>query len=153
MFGSLLSFPGGLFGDFERLRRELDDVFGPVGQPSSIRSVAPGTFPAINVGRTPTSVEIYAFAPGLDPAKLEVNLDRGVLTIAGERASSLPQSEEGSKQPRVYSRERMSGRFMRAISLPDDIDPTKVQARYRDGVLNVSVARRAEAQPQRIQVQ
>jgi HSP20 family protein len=42
---------------------------------------------------------------------------------------------------------------MRAISLPDDIDPSKVQARYRDGVLNVSVARRAEAQPQRIQVQ
>jgi HSP20 family protein len=152
MFGSLLSYPGGLFGDFERLRRELDDVFGPVGQPSSIRSTTPGAFPALNVGRTPTTVEIYAFAPGLDPAKIEVNLDRGVLTIAGERPSALPQGEDAGKQ-RVYSRERTSGRFMRAISLPDDIDPTKVQARYRDGVLNVSVARRAEAQPQRIQVQ
>lgn len=153
MYGSLLSFPGGLFGDFERLRRELDDVFGPVGQPSSIRSVAPGTYPAVNVGRTPSSVEVYAFAPGLDPARIEVNLDRGVLTISGERASSLPQGEEGGKQQRVYGRERTNGRFMRAISLPDDIDPSKVQARYRDGVLNVSVARRAEAQPQRIQVQ
>ena len=154
MFGSLLSFPGGVFGDFERLRRELDDVFGPVGQPSSIRSVAPGAFPAVNVGRTPTSVEIYAFAPGLDPAKIEVNLDRGVLTIAGERASALPQGEDAaSAKQRVYSRERGSGRFMRAISLPEDIDPTQVQARYRDGVLNVTVARRAEAQPQRIQVQ
>jgi HSP20 family protein len=152
MFGSLLSFPGGLFGDFERLRRELDDVFAPVGQPSSIRSAAPGTFPALNVGRTPNSVEVYAFAPGLDPAKLEVNLDRGVLTISGERAPSVAEGPDAAKQ-RIYSRERGSGRFMRAISLPDDIDPTKVQARYRDGVLNVSVGRRAEAQPQRIQVQ
>jgi HSP20 family protein len=151
MFGSLLSFPGGLFGDFERLRRELDDVFGPVGQPSSIRSAAPGAFPAINVGRTPSSVEIYAFAPGLDPAKLEVNLDRGVLTIAGERAASVPEGDDAKQ--RVHSRERGAGRFMRAISLPEDVDPAKVQARYRDGVLNVSVARRAEAQPQRIQVQ
>ncbi|NML17603.1 Hsp20/alpha crystallin family protein [Azohydromonas caseinilytica] len=151
MFGSLLNFPGGVFSDFDRLRRELDDVFGPVGQPSNIRSMAPGSFPAINVGRTPQSVEIYAFAPGLDPAKLEVNLDRGVLTISGERASTLPEGED--KKQRVYSRERVSGRFMRAISLPDDIDPSKVQARYRDGVLNVSVGRRAEAQPQRIQVQ
>jgi HSP20 family protein len=153
MFGSLLSFPGDLFGDFERLRRELDDVFAPVGQPSSIRSAAPGTFPPLNVGRTPSSVEVYAFAPGLDPAKLEVNLDRGVLTIAGERAPSVAEGTDAAKQQRIYSRERGSGRFMRAISLPDDIDPTKVQARYRDGVLNVSIGRRAEAQPQRIQVQ
>lgn len=152
MFGSLLTFPGGLFGDFDRLRRELDDVFGPVGQASSIRSVAPGAFPAVNVGRTPSSVEIYAFAPGLDPAKIEVNLDRGVLTISGERAPSVAEGQEAGKQ-RVYSRERSSGRFMRAISLPDDVDAGQVQARYRDGVLNVSVARRAEAQPQRIQVQ
>jgi HSP20 family protein len=67
MYESMLNFPGGLFGEFERLRRELDDVFGVSGLPSSIRSVAPGAAPAINVGRTPTSVEVYAFAPGMDP--------------------------------------------------------------------------------------
>jgi hypothetical protein len=67
MYGSMLNFPG-LFGDFERLRRELDDWFDAAGAPSSIRSVAPGAFPAINIGNTPTSVEVYAFAPGIDPA-------------------------------------------------------------------------------------
>ncbi|HYE38568.1 MAG TPA: Hsp20/alpha crystallin family protein [Ramlibacter sp.] len=152
MYESMLSFPGSLFGEFDRLRRELDDVFGLSGRPASIRSVAPGTFPAINIGNTPTSVEIYAFAPGVDPAKVEVTLDRGVLTLAGERPSDLPPGD-GARKATIYSRERVSGSFKRAINLPDDIDPAQVQATYRDGVLRVSIARRASAQPRRIAVQ
>ena len=65
MYESLLNHPNSLLGQFERLRRELDDAFGVSGLPSSIRSVAAGGLPAINVGRTPNSVEVYAFAPGL----------------------------------------------------------------------------------------
>jgi len=151
MYPSLHSFPGGVFGDFERLRRELDDAFGLSTAPASIRSAAPGTFPSINVGHTPRSIEVYAFAPGLDPSKVEVTLDRGVLTLAGERAATVP--EVGDRQVSVYSRERLSGRFKRAISLPDDVDPQQVQATYRDGVLRISIARREEAQPKRITVQ
>jgi len=150
MYSSSLNFPGSLFGEFERLRRELDDVFGVSGLPSSIRSVAPGTLPAINVGRTPTSVEVYAFAPGLDASKIDVTLDRGVLRISGERTSGIP---EGKDKVNIYSRERETGSFMRAISLPEDVDPGQVRASYRDGVLQVSIARRESAQPKRIAVQ
>lgn len=150
MYESLWSFPGGVIGEFDRLRRELDDVFTGNGAPSSIRSAAPGAFPALNVGMTPTSVEVYAFAPGIDPAKIEVVIDRGVLTISGERPSSLPNAGE---KVNVYNRERSAGAFKRAISLPDDVDPGRVQASYREGVLNVSIARREEAQPKRITVQ
>ncbi|MCW7539647.1 Hsp20/alpha crystallin family protein [Aquabacterium sp. A7-Y] len=150
MYESLMSFPSSLFTEFDRLRRELDEVFGSPGVPASIRSVAPGTFPAINIGRTPTSVEIYAFAPGLDARSIDLTLDRGVLTLSGERKPSLP---EGSEQATVYSRERVHGSFRRAITLPEDIDPTRVNASYRDGVLQVSVARRESAQPKRIAIQ
>jgi HSP20 family protein len=150
MYESILSQPYGLFGQFERLRRELDDVFNVVGLPSSIRSAAPGSFPAINVGRTAHSVEIYAFAPGLDASKIDVTLERGVLRIAGERASGLPSEDP---QLQVYTRERGSGSFLRAISLPDDVDPAQVKASYREGVLQVSIARRESAQPKRITVQ
>lgn len=150
MYESILTHPNHLFGQFERLRRELDDVFGVSGLPTSIRSVAPGTLPAVNVGRTPTSVEIYAFAPGLDASKIEVTLDRGVLRIAGERASGIPTDDP---KVQVYTRERGSGSFTRAISLPDDVDPGHVHASYRDGVLQVSIARRESAQPKRITVQ
>lgn len=152
MYESLLNYPGSLFGQFERLRREIDDVFGSTtaGLPSSIRSVAPGTVPAVNVGRTPRSIEVYAFAPGLDPAKIDVTLDRGVLRIAGERPSGIP---EGDGKVTVYTRERGTGSFLRAISLPDDVDPATVHANYRDGILQVSVARRETAKPKRITVQ
>jgi HSP20 family protein len=150
MYESILNHPYSLFGQFERLRRELDDVFGGTGLPNSIRSVAPGTFPAGNVGRTATSVEIYAFAPGLDASKIDVTLDRGVLRISGERASGIPT--EGP-QLNAYTRERGFGAFTRAISLPDDVDPAHVNASYRDGVLQISVARRESAQPKRITVQ
>jgi HSP20 family protein len=149
MYESMLSYPSSLFGQFERLRRELDDVFGVSGLPSSIRSVAPGTLPAINVGRTATSVEVYAFAPGLDASKIDVTLDRGVLRIAGERASGIPDDARTN----VYARERDSGSFTRAVALPDDVDPGHVKASYRDGVLQVSIARRESAQPKRISVQ
>ena len=150
MYESILNQPYGLFGQFERLRRELDDVFGASGLPNSIRSVAPGTFPAINVGRTPSSVEIYAFAPGLDASKIDVTLDRGVLRISGERVSGIPIDDAAAQ---VYTRERPTGSFTRAISLPDDVDPAHINASYRDGVLQVSVARRESAQPKRITVQ
>jgi len=150
MYESLLNFPNGLFGEFERLRRELDDAFGASGLPSSIRSVAAGSLPAINIGRTPTSVEVYAFAPGIDASKIDVTIDRGVLRISGERASDLPSEPE---RINVYSRERGVGRFTRAVALPDDVDPAHVNATYRDGVLQVSIARREQAQPKRITVQ
>ena len=154
MYETILNFPGGLFGEFDRLRRELDDVFGGTAGASSIRSVAPGAFPAINVGHTPASVEIYAFAPGLDPAKIDVTIDRGVLTLSGERPSSLPAAQEARERKlTVYSQERAVGSFKRAVSLPDDADPTQVNASYRDGVLHVSVARRESAQPRRIAIQ
>jgi HSP20 family protein len=154
MYESILNFPGSLFGDIDRLRRELDDVFGSTGGPSSIRSVAPGSFPAINVGNTPTSVEIYAFAPGLDPNKIDVTIDRGVLTLSGERPSGLPTAQEARERKlTLYSQERASGSFKRAISLPDDADPAHVNASYRDGVLHISVARRESAQPRRITIQ
>jgi HSP20 family protein len=142
-------FPRDLFAEMDRLTREMQQAFDVS---PSIRGVARGGYPALNVGSTPTSIEIYAFAPGIDPAQVEVNLDRGVLTIAGERKSSLPNGQ-GDDKTTVHVNERFDGRFRRVISLPEDIDPSAVSADYRDGVLHVSVKRRTAPQPRRIEVQ
>jgi HSP20 family protein len=94
---------------------------------------------------------LYAFAPGLDPAAIEVNLERGVLTIAGERAPDLPAEQEKAS---VHINERFAGRFRRVVSLPEvDVNPSAVSAEYRDGVLHVTIPRREAAQPRRIAVQ
>jgi HSP20 family protein len=150
MYASLWNQPNSLFGQFELLRRELDEAFGLSGLPSSIRSVTPGSFPAINVGRTPGTVEVYAFVPGLDASKVEVTLDRGVLRIVGECPSGIPEQDTPVQ---IYTRERVAGSFTRTVSLPDDVDPAQVNANYRDGVLQISIARRESAQPKRITVQ
>ena len=145
MYRSL--FSRDLFAELERLQREMQQA---VDVSPSIRGFGRGGFPALNVGGTPQSVEIYAFAPGLDPASLNINLDRGVLTISGERKASLPAPEEKAA---VHINERFAGRFSRVVSLSDDLDPNAVSANYRDGVLHVSIKRRESAQPRRITVQ
>ena len=150
MYGSFLTSPAGLFNEFERLRRDLDGAFGDLGRPSSIRAVAHGSFPAINVGSTPQSLEIYAFAPGLERDKIEASIERGLLTLAGERAAEAVDRDE---RRNVYAHERPTGRWKRVVSLPDDIDPQSVAATYRDGLLHVSVKRRAAVEATRIQVQ
>jgi HSP20 family protein len=98
---------------------------------------------------TPESMEIYAFAAGLDPAKIDVNVERGVLTLSGERQPELPGS---SGQAAIHVNERMVGRFSRAVSLPDDLDPNQVTAKYNDGVLHVSIKRRQSSQPRRVEI-
>ncbi len=140
-------FPRDLFAEVDRLQRELQQSFDTLNP--SIRGLARG-YPALNVGSTPQSVEIYAFAPGINPAQIEVKLERGVLTIEGERAATVDAS---AGQSTVHINERFEGRFRRVVSLPEDIDAGAVNAAYRDGVLHISVQRRESAQPRRIEVQ
>jgi len=139
-------FPRDVFAEFDRLQRHLQSLGGS----PSIRGLGNGSFPPLNVGGTPTSVEIYAFAPGIDPASLDVSLDRGVLSISGDRSSDLPSRSE---KVSVHIDERFAGRFRRVVSLPEEIDAETMSAAYHDGVLHVSVKRRASAQPRRITVQ
>jgi HSP20 family protein len=136
--------PRDLFAELDRLQREMQQAFDFA---PTIRGLSRG-FPALNVGGTPTSVEVYAFAPGIDPASVDVQLHKGTLTIAGERkAEPVP---EGAT---VHVDERFAGPFRRVVSLPDDIDPNAVEASYRDGVLHIGIRRKAETQPRRIAIQ
>jgi len=150
MRDTMLSRPQGLFDQLETIHRLLSRASGVDGAPGGIRAVAYGAFPELNVGRTPTSVEVFAFAPGMDPSSLEVTIERNVLKIAGARNAAIPR---GDANVQLYANERPEGRFSRAISLPDDVDPLKVEARYRDGILRVTVGLSVAAQPQRITVQ
>ena len=138
-------FPRDVFAAMDRLQREMLHAFDIS---PSIRGLARGGAPAVNVGSTAKSIELYTFAPGIDPATLDVQVEKGVLTIAGERKAE-PVPEKANR----HIDERFSGRFRRVVTLPEDADPGAVEARYRDGVLHISVARKASAQPRRITVQ
>ena len=145
MYRSL--FPRDVFAEMDRLQREMQQAFD---LSPTIRGFARNGFPALNVGGTPQTLEIYAFAPGVDSSSLEVNLERGVLTVSGERRASLPDADATTA---IHINERFAGRFRRVLTLPDDADPEQVQAKLRDGVLHITVQRRSSAQPRRITIQ
>ena len=146
MFGDLGNFENNLFDEFRRMQREMDQLFGAMPWPSSIRAVARGTYPPINVGSTPDQVDVYLFAAGVDPKSLDISIQRNLLTVAGERKLV---TEDGSN---YYRRERFDGAFRRVVTLPDDVDPDRVDASYRDGILHVAVQRRESAKPRHIEV-
>lgn len=140
------SHPYDIFTEIDRLQREVQQSYNAS---PNIRGLARGGFPAMNVGGTAQSVEIYAFTPGVDPASIEVNLENGVLTIEGERKDAMPSQEDKAT---VHISERFTGRFRRVVTLPDDVDVNAVEAKCRDGVLHISIKRREAAQPRRISI-
>ena len=146
MFGSLTNFDQ-LFEEFRRMEQQMDELFGSGTQPPAIRSVARGTFPPINMGAAADGIDIYVYAAGMDLKSIELNIQRNLLTVAGER--EVPVDENAT----YYRQERFSGPFRRVIALPDDVDPDRIEAKYRDGILQISARRRESAKPRQITVQ
>jgi HSP20 family protein len=146
MFGSISQWDGDILNHFNRLEREMADLFGYSSGPASIRAVAHGSYPAINLGSTDDGVEVYVFAAGINQDQLELSIQQNLLTVSGECPDRQPESGN------AYIKERYTGQFKRSLSLPEDIDPESATARYTNGVLHISLKRRAEARARKIQV-
>jgi HSP20 family protein len=146
MFGTFNAFGDNLLDEFRRMQRDIDQLSGGGPWPSSIRAVARGTYPPINIGSTPEQVDIYLFVAGVDTESLDLSIQQNLLTVAGER--KLPV-EEGAE---YYRKERYDGAFRRVVTLPDDADPDQVEAGYLDGVLHISIKRRAATRPRQIEI-
>jgi HSP20 family protein len=160
LFPSMLRTSGDWFADFEQLYDRMDELLGGRSAVSSIRAVGrAGAFPALNVGSSPEAVEIYAFAPGIDPKSIDVSVEKGLLAISGERQDQDGKAAGGnaaggkdSAERTAYANERFSGRFRRVVALSEDADPGRVEAKYSNGVLKIVVPKRESSKPRQIQV-
>jgi HSP20 family protein len=150
MKGSFTRFSSDVFPDFERLQEQMDAAVRNFGVSSGIRAGARGTFPPINIGSTTDAIEVVAFVAGVDPQALEVSIDKGLLILSGERPAAVAGAGEHKT---VYADERFVGKFRRVVNLPDDADPARVEAKYADGCLRVTVMKRESSKPRLIQVQ
>lgn len=146
MPGSMTNIEGDLFEQLGRLQRGLEDFWGSPRGPASIRAVAHGTYPAINVGASPECIDIYVFAAGLDRDSIDLSVQQSLLTISGDVPARQP------KDTSTYLKERFQGKFRRTLSLPEDIDPDSADASYRNGVLHINFRRKAEARPRKIKI-
>jgi len=125
--------------DFQRIVRQF---FG-----DSEASLAGAFSPALDVEENDDGFTLHIELPGISPDQVDVSIEDSVLTIAGERQFYRDANVDGFKRV-----ERRFGRFHRAVRLPDRVDPDKIEAGYRDGLLTVTVPKAESAKPRRIQV-
>jgi len=104
--------------------------------------------PAVDIRESDDGYTIEAEVPGINPQDIEVTLDKGVLTLSGERKDASA-NDDGSQR----HVERIYGRFVRRFSLPDSADADDVQATAENGVLKLAISKKAASQPRRITVQ
>ena len=114
-----------------------EDFFGSTGQ----------WMPAFDVSESDKEITVRAEVPGVDPREIDVSVSGRTLTIAGEKKECTEDRGQSS-----YRCERRFGRFQRSIELPTSVDPSKVNAEYKNGVLTIHLARDEKAAPKKIAV-
>jgi HSP20 family protein len=105
-----------------------------------------GAYPPINVFRRGEDVAIIAELPGVKKSEVEVEVKGRTIRISGQKSVDYPGRRS------VHRRERLSGRFDRAITVPIEIDPNAVQAEYRDGILALLLRRAEREKPRKVEV-
>ncbi len=141
MISNTLRFP------FSMLDNQIENLFYPsVTKPSD--QSANASYPAINIGTTDQSVEVYLFVPGMKAEELDIVIEKNMLSIAGER-KPLDTEDKPSK---LFHQERFDGPFKRVITLPESVDTDSATAAYNDGVLHIKIAKKAVTQPQKINI-
>lgn len=140
----------------ESLRREIDRVFDDPAlqhEPGFRAAFLPGRaarrYPLINFAEDAEALYIEALAPGVDQSTLDVHVLRNTLTISGEKRRVAAEVK-----PEAFHRsERATGKFVRNIALPVEVDEHKVQADYKNGILHVVLPKAEKARPKQIAVQ
>src|SRR5262245_38457206 len=112
---------------FARLQDELDRMLSTA---FGTRGPTGGVFPPVNLFDRGEELLVKAELPGVDPAKVNVNVEGDMLSLRGERTLTAPD-EEGA----FHRRERSEGRFRRVVRLPARVATADIRAEYRDGVL------------------
>lgn len=128
------------FREMRRLQSEMNRLF------QNATSTSTGGFPAVNVYANQDGVVITAELPGVNSEGLDVSVHRDTVTLRGERR------DEAEDARGYHRRERRQGGFARTFSLPFQVDPDKVEAEMRDGVLRLTLQRPEQDKPKRISV-
>ncbi len=131
----------------EEVNRAFNDALSQNGDGTNV--VTSSWAPAVDIRETTESFVLAADIPGVEPKDIEVTMEKGVLTIRGER--KLEAREDGGEQGfrRV---ERLHGAFHRRFSLPDSADAEGITARGAHGVLEIVIPKKKTVQPRRIEV-
>jgi HSP20 family protein len=138
---------GNPFAEFDQLRREMLRAFDAVAGSDSSHDLSAGVFPPMNITQDGSNFYLRAEVPGISAKELSIAALRNRVSISGKR--EIPQENE---RVSYHRKERAEGEFSRTVTLPSEIAADRVEARYSDGILMLTLPKAEEAQPRQIAV-
>lgn len=138
------------FQEIQELQKRLNGLFGstPVRRGDERETITVAQWaPLVDIAEDDKEYVVKAELPEVKKDDVKVTVENGVLTVSGER--KFEKEEKGKRYHRV---ERAYGSFVRSFSLPDDADDAQVKAEFKDGILQVHVAKQEKARPKTIEV-
>jgi HSP20 family protein len=134
------------FADVDQVRREmlrlLDAVTG-----ETFGEVGAGVFPPVNITQDNDNFYVRAEVPGINPKELAISAMRNRLSLSGKR--EIPMEKD---RVSYHRKERAEGTFSRTVTLPAEVDAERVDARYSDGILNLTLPKSEQAKPRQIPI-
>jgi len=128
-----------------RMNRLFRESYSPEGPEDALTTT---TFaPPVDIYEDEHNIILKLEVPGIDEKDIDVRIDNNTLTVHGERKIEKEEKEENFRRV-----ERQYGSFTRSFVLPSSVDPAQVSADYEKGVLNITLAKKAEAKPKQIKV-
>ncbi|MCK8600930.1 Hsp20/alpha crystallin family protein [Desulfoferrobacter suflitae] len=131
--------------EMERLRKEMDRLFvDAMGRGPA--ALASGVFPALNVFEDADKLYVQAELPGFKSDDIDISVEKNTLSLRGERKS------EDVANVSYHRRERRTGKFHKALTLPYDVNAESVEAHFKDGVLKLVLPKAEHAKPKKISI-
>ena len=133
------------FSEVERLKREMDRLFSDaMGRGPA--ALASGVFPALNVTEDADKIYVQAELPGFKPEDIDISVEKDTLSLRGERKAEVVENAS------YHRRERRTGKFHKALSLPYDVNAEEVAAHFKDGVLKMVLPKAEHVKPKKISI-
>jgi HSP20 family protein len=134
-------------GDFDQVRREMRRLLDTVAAGESFGDTGAGVFPPLNITQDDDNFYLRAEVPGIKPSELSISAMRNRVSVAGKR-----DIEREHERVSYHRRERAEGSFNRTVTLPTEVDSERVDARYADGILTLTLPKAEETKPRQITV-
>jgi len=134
-------------GDLAGLHRDMDDLFNTFFGSWPSLTAEREVWPAIDISENEDAIVVKAEIPGCKADDIDISVHGNTLTISGEK-----KHEEEKKEKGYYHIERSYGSFRRDLTLPTDVDPAKVEATCKEGVLSINLPKAAKAKAAKIKI-
>ena len=138
---------GSVSGELEQMKREMERIWDRFSSELSTSALERDWTPSLDLWETPDGLVAEVEVPGINPDEINISVTPDLLTLTGEK-----KQEAGGQENNYHVMERTYGRFNRSIPLPTPVSPDRVEARYKDGILKITMVKSKTIKGKRIEV-